>query len=79
MDKTGYTPAELLEILRKVWPEGYRAVMQTIRAMLKIDRRAVPDSHRSPKPFDRPRRNAAMVSTDQGDQRWDSDQEVTTD
>ena len=31
-----YTPAELLEILRKVWPEAYGHVVWMIRACLKL-------------------------------------------
>ena len=31
-----YTPSELLEILRKVWPEAYGHVVWMIRASLRI-------------------------------------------
>jgi len=36
MNKDAYTPAELLEILRKVWPEAYGHIVWMIRACLKL-------------------------------------------
>ena len=37
MQKKEYTPAELLEVLRKVWPDAYRHVVWMIRTMLRLN------------------------------------------
>jgi hypothetical protein len=36
MKKGEYSPGELLEILRKVWPDAYRHIIWLIKSHLKM-------------------------------------------
>ena len=57
-----YTPSELLEILRKVWPEAYGHVVWMIRASLKIRSELPNEKHKGCSGNISPAANLKLIS-----------------